>query len=369
MHRSEYENKLLEQNHLEGNIIMKKILVWGTGKIARKFVENQCNAEIIGFIETKKSKDTYGGKPVYDSRQIPGVYDYIVVANTYATEIYDLCLELGIDTSTLIFLKGVKQRVGCTDLCVLKDILLEKNYILYCREFGLLEETFIKADAKRYSELNLRSNFEIEQEYMWPVLEEKYAPAGIIGNYFFQDLWAAKRIIKSGVKNHFDIGSRLDGFIAHLLAAGIDVTMIDVRNFPGEVEQLNTIVDATSLHQIPDESIESMSALCSLEHFGLGRYGDPIDPEACFKCFENIQRKLKKGGRLYLSVPIGRERLEFNAHRVFYANTIVQCFHAVHLEEFSCTADGKIEYHVDIHKYDRDPHNGEWRYGLFAFMK
>ena len=42
-----------------------------------------------------------------------------------------------------------------------------------------------------------------------------------------------------------------------------------------------------------------MSALCSLEHFGLGRYGDPVDPEACFKCFENIQRKLKKGGRLY----------------------------------------------------------------------
>ena len=349
---------------------MKKLLIWGTGNIAKQMIDNQYNGEIIGFIETNKSKDTYEGKPIYDSRQIPKEYDYIVVANTYATEIYDLCLKLKIDISRLIFLRGVKQRVGCTDRSVLKEILLEKNYILYCREFGLLEDTFIKNDAKRYTELNKRLNFDIREECMWPIVAEKYSPAGTIGNYFWQDLWAAGRIIKSGIKKHFDIGSRLDGFIAHLLAADIDVTMIDIRDFPGEVEHLSTIVDdATSLHQIPDESIASMSALCSLEHFGLGRYGDPIDPEACFKCFDNIQKKLKKGGKLYLSVPIGRERVEFNAHRIFYADTIVECFRELHLEEFSCTAEGKIEYDVDVHKYDNDPHNGEWRYGLFVFIK
>lgn len=105
------------------------------------------------------------------------------------------------------------------------------------------------------------------------------------------------------------------------------------------------------------------------EHFGLGRYGDPIDPEACFKCFDNIQKKLKKDGMLQLSVPIGRERLKFSAHHVFYASTIVECFHELQLEEFSCTAEGKIEYGVDIHKYDEDAHNVEWRYGVFAFVK
>lgn len=349
---------------------MRKILVWGTGKIAKRFIDNQCNAEIIGFIETEKSKDTYWGKIVYDSRQIPKEYDYIVVANASAAEIYDLCLKLEIDVSKLIFLRSVKQRVGCTDETTLKEILSEKNYNLYCMEYGLLSETFIKDDAEKYKELNKRPTFEIRQEYIWPIIAEKYAPAGVIGNYFWQDLWAAKLIIKSGVKNHFDIGSRLDGFIAHLLVADIDVTMIDVRDFPGEVEHLHTIVDdATSLHQIPDESIGSMSALCSLEHFGLGRYGDPVDPEACFKCFDNIQKKLKKGGRLYLSVPIGKERVEFNAHRVFYANTIVDCFRGLHLKEFSCTAEGEIEYNVDMHKYDNDTHHGNWRYGLFAFIK
>ena len=349
---------------------MKKLLIWGTGKLAKQFIENGYSGDIVGFIETTKSIDTFMNKPVFGSNEIPKGYDYIVVANSYVTEIYNLCVNLGIDVSKLIFLYGVKNRIGCTEQSVLKEILLDKNYTNYCAEFGLLENTFLHTDAKKYQELNKRPNFAIQERYIWPILKEKYSYAGTISNYFWQDLWAARLIVKMGVKNHFDIGSRLDGFIAHLLAADIDVTMIDVRKFPSEVERLHTIVDdATTLHQIPDESIESMSALCSLEHFGLGRYGDPIDPESCFKCFDNIQKKLKKGGKLYISLPIGKERVEFNAHRVFYASTIVDCFSTLKLEEFSCTSDGKIEYNVDVHKYDDDNHNGEHRYGLFAFIK
>ncbi len=270
----------------------------------------------------------------------------------------------------VIFLRKIKRREGYLDSKEIQQILGVKNYTNYCGEFGLVENSFFSDDAKRYKKLNRRSSFEIQEQHIWPVMQEKYAMAGSLGNYFWQDLWAARMIVQSGVKEHFDIGSRLDGFIAHLLAAGIDVTMIDVRKFPAEVKGLYTIVDdATTLHQIPDRSIESMSALCSLEHFGLGRYGDPVDPEACFKCFDNIQRKLKKEGKLYLSVPVGKERVEFNAHRVFYADTIVKNFPFLALEEFSCAAEERIEYNVDIHKYDEDLHNGEYRYGLFVFVK
>ena len=309
-------------------------------------------------------------KPVYDSRQIPSQYDYIIVASSYATEIYNLIIRLGIDCSRIIFLYGIKQRVGCTDNNVIKEILLEKNYMGYCGEFSLIEDSFIEDDIKKYTEMNQRPNFAIKKEYLWTVIKDKYSLAGTVNNYFWQDLWASRLVIKSGVKCHFDIGSRLDGFIAHLLASGIDIAMIDVRKFPEEVEGLHTIVDdATSLKQIPDGSIESLSALCSLEHFGLGRYGDPIDPEACFKCFGNIQRKLKTKGKLYISLPIGKERLEFNAHRVFYPSTIVECFGSLILKEFSCTSNGKIEYDIDIHKYDNDLHNGNYRYGMFYFIK
>jgi hypothetical protein len=349
---------------------MNRILIWGTGKIAQNFIKNQYSGEVIGFIETNRTIDMYMGKPVYDSREIPKEYDYIIIANSYATEIFHCCKQLGIETSRLIFLRGVKQAMGCTDRVILKEILLDANYTLYCSEFGFMDETFINSDADLYQRLNKRPGFEIQEQHMWPIISDKYASAGTIDNYFWQDLWAARLIIRSGIKSHFDIASRLDGFIAHLLAAEIDVTMIDIREFPEEVAHLHTIIDdATSLKQVPDGSIESMSALCSLEHFGLGRYGDPVDPEACFTCFKNIQKKLKKGGRLYISVPIGKERVEFNAHRIFYASTIVKCFDALHLEEFSCASQGKIEYNADIYKYDNDLHNGEYRYGLFYFVK
>lgn len=329
---------------------MNRLLIWGTGNLAKSFIENGYNGEIVGFIETSKSAEFFMDKKVYSSSEIPDEYDYIIIANSYVSEIYDLCLKLNINMSKVIFLYEIHNRAGCVDSKVLREILSEKNYINYCAQLGLFENTFVNDDALEYKKMNVRPNFDIQKQYMWPVITEKYAYAGGITNYFFQDLWAAKLIIKSKVKAHFDIGSRLDGFIAHLLAADINVTMIDIREFPGEVEHLNTIVDdATSLQQIQDESIESMSALCSLEHFGLGRYGDAIDPEACFKCFDNIQRKLKVGGRLYISVPIGKERVEFNAHRVFYASTVIECFQGLSLEEFSCTAQGKIEYNADIH--------------------
>ena len=349
---------------------MKKVLIWGTGKCAKRLIENGCNGEIIGFIETNRTKESYMGKPVYDSRHLPSRYDYIIVASSYATEIYNLIKKLNFDCSKIIFLYEPKQRVGCIDNNVIKEILSEKNFTNYCGEFGLTEGSFIEDDIKTYTEMNQRTSFAINEECLWPIIREKYAFAGTVGNYFWQDLWAARLVIKSGIKQHFDIGSRLDGFIAHLLASGIEVTMIDVRKFPEKVEGLHTIVDdATSLRQIPDNGVASISALCSLEHFGLGRYGDPIDPEACFKCFDNIQRKLKASGKLYISLPIGKERLEFNAHRVFYPSTVIDCFNSLKLEEFSCTSDGKIEYDVDIHKYDNDLHNGNYRYGMFYFTK
>lgn len=348
----------------------KKILVWGTGNVAKKVLGNGIKGEIVGFIESEKEKPIYMGRKVYSPDEIPDNFDYIIVASSYVADIYRACIKLNINLDKVIFLSVVKEQKGFTNMDEIKSILGTQNLTDFCHEFGLWNESFFVDDIKRYSELNVRESFKIEERYLWPILNDKYAMAGSINNYFWQDLWAAKRIYKSKVKTHFDIGSRVDGFIAHLLAMDIDVSVIDVRKFPGEVENLHTIVDdATKLKQIEDDTIYSMSALCSLEHFGLGRYGDKIDPEACFRCFEEIQKKMAKQGNLYISVPIGKERLEFNAHRVFYANTIIESFHDMVLKEFSCTAGGRIEYDVDIHKYDNDMHDGNYRYGLFHFQK
>ena len=348
---------------------MDKIFIWGTGKIASVLINNIGTERIEGFIETRKTKEVYNGKKVYSPKEIPSDFDAIIVATIHGEAIYECAGRQGLDTSKMIFLKRCHSEKANENLEWKKYVLGENAFEMYLGEYGLYEQSFFSQDRKKYAKLNKRLNMQIEDKNLWPILGDKFMEAGNIHNYFLQDLWAARLIYKNRPQEHYDIGSRLDGFIAHVLSFGVPVKMIDIRPFPEDVDGLDTIVgDATELKEFGDESIESLSALCSLEHFGLGRYGDPIDPEACFK-FANIQRKLKKGGNFYLAVPVGRERVEFNAHRIFYASTIVECFCELQLMEFSCAANKKIERDVKIHKYDQDIHNGEYRYGLFHFRK
>jgi SAM-dependent methyltransferase len=136
-----------------------------------------------------------------------------------------------------------------------------------------------------------------------------------------------------------DIGSRLDGFVAHLLVF-MPVTSIDVRPLRSTVQGLSFLEeDATTLRSIADASVESISSLHAVEHFGLGRYGDPVDPEGPFKMMRSLTRVLKPGGRLYFSVPVGQERLEFNAHRVFSPRTILDAFAGLRLLSFAAVDD------------------------------
>ena len=350
---------------------MKKVLIWGAGKNAEELLSFHINALIIGIIETYKKNEEFMGYPVFGSENFPTDFDYILVANIHTIEIYNLIKNLKIDIEKVIFCKFCPYYNPNKDIKTIREISANRYFQYYCNEYKLIDESYFSTDKKLYTSMNTRVNFRIDETCIWPIIGDKYKNAGSVNNYFWQDLWAAKLIYQRMPKVHYDIGSRLDGFIAHLLSYSIPVKMIDIRPFPTAIEGLETIIDdATTLHQFDDNSIESLSALCSLEHFGLGRYGDPINPEACFICFESIKRKLKVGGHLYLSLPVGRERVEFNAHRVFYVQTIIDNFSDLKLMDFAYAAEGKLELGgQDIHKYDYDKHDGEYRYGLFHFVK
>ena len=229
-----------------------------------------------------------------------------------------------------------------------------------------------RKNKRLYIKQNNNENFKYKRKYKNPQVLDRYMKAGSMDQYFWQDLWAAQLVTKNNPKKHFDIGSRIDGFIAHLASFRDNITLIDIRPLDKKIPNVDFHQDdATNLKNIKSNSIESLSALCSLEHFGLGRYGDPIDPNACFKAFKSIQRVMKKNGNVYIAVPIGKEHVEFDAHRVFYPSTIVNNFNEMELIEFSvinpdCTG---IVYNVDIHKYDNDDTKGGFRFGLFNFRK
>jgi hypothetical protein len=72
------------------------------------------------------------------------------------------------------------------------------------------------------------------------------------------------------------------------------VTVIDIRPLTSTVEGLTFMqADATDLAGIQDDSVESLSSLHAVEHFGLGRYGDPVEPDACFRAMQALVRVLQ----------------------------------------------------------------------------
>ena len=200
-----------------------------------------------------------------------------------------------------------------------------------------------------------------------PCLRDWTEPAGAVATeYFWQDLWAATKIAGAQPENHVDIGSRLDGFVAHLLCF-MPVTVVDIRPLSTAVPRLTFVQDdATILKGFADLSVSSLSSLHAIEHFGLGRYGDPLDPDAPFKCLSSLKRVLSRNGRLYLSVPIGRERLEFNAHRVFAPSTILNACSGLRLLSFSAIADnGALRPSEDPERFN----TVRYACGLFEFTK
>jgi len=222
-------------------------------------------------------------------------------------------------------------------------------------------------DIRKYESSNSRPHFAVRLKHLFPILYERKASAGSIGgDYFHQDLWAARRIYRRKPASHIDIGSRIDGFVAHVLTF-MDITLIDIRSIQSNLEGLTFIQDdATTLANIPSDSVESLSTLHVAEHFGLGRYGDPISAESCFTYMNTLQRVLAPGGVLYFSVPIGEERVEFNAHRVFSPSTILQAFSGLKLLSFSyVNEDGSIYENVDPYRVP----DGWYMCGLFEFAK
>lgn len=199
-------------------------------------------------------------------------------------------------------------------------------------------EALYAEDVKEYiRQCGSSTQFAFSEKEQWKWLKDCLAQAGNAGDYFFQDMWAAREIYRSNVKHVYDIGSRLDGYIAHLLAMEVQVTLLDIRPLDRHIEGIDYIqTDAMDMSNIPDNSIETLSSLCALEHFGLGRYSDPIDYNGWKKALHAIKRKIKVGGTFYMSVPVGVERVRFNAHRVFHPLTIVnEMLPEMILHEFS----------------------------------
>jgi hypothetical protein len=203
----------------------------------------------------------------------------------------------------------------------------------------------------------------------YPILNERADQSGSIsGHYFHQDLLVSQLIFKNNPISHVDVGSRVDGFIAHV-ASFRKIVVLDIRENTVRIENIKfKQADMMNLEHELYNSCDSLSSLHVLEHFGLGRYGDPIDINGYINGFNNMSLMLKSGGKFYLSVPIGGQRVEFNAHRIFGIKTILDlCEKEFILDSFSYV-DDIGDLHKNVQLQDNDIENSfNCRYGCGIF--
>jgi len=170
-----------------------------------------------------------------------------------------------------------------------------------------------------------------------------------------------------------DVGSRVDGFVTHV-ASFREIRVIDVRPQSATVPNVD-FVQADFMQTLPDALVEccdSLSCLHAIEHFGLGRYGDPVDCDGHLRGLENLYRCLQTGGTLYLSAPIGPLRVEFNAHRVFSVGYLLERFEGQYeIRRFSYIDDAGV-MHENVALDGADVHDSfgcRFGCGIFEMTK
>jgi len=196
---------------------------------------------------------------------------------------------------------NIVRQIGLDPILTIRGLRSVARYLSDLRKFKALASQITNREAISIS----------------PALLDFTQPSGSAdGHYFWQDLYCAQWINSRNPNKHLDIGSRIDGFVAHLLASR-EVTVLDIRKLETKIPNLNFMqMDLQSAPLNLVTTFESVSSLHSIEHFGLGRYGDSLDFEGHTKGLVNISRLVNPGGYLYISFPIGEPDIQFNQQRI-----------------------------------------------------
>jgi SAM-dependent methyltransferase len=155
----------------------------------------------------------------------------------------------------------------------------------------------------------------VRREDLYPCLDDGSANTSFDAHYIYHPAWAARILARTRPANHVDISS-IVSFCA-VVSAFLPVEFYDFRPAPLKLDNLQSGSADICRLQFAAGSIPSLSCMHVIEHIGLGRYGDPLDASGDLKAVRELVRVLAPGGDLLVVVPVGRPRVQFNAHRVY----------------------------------------------------
>lgn len=204
--------------------------------------------------------------------------------------------------------------------------------IYYCIFFLRDIVTFIKINDGR---------FPITFSKLSPQLLDKTPTTGFEPHYTYHPAWAARILAYTKPSLHIDFSSFLP--FNTLVSAFIPIHFYDYRPADVHLENLTTRKGDLLAMPFKDNSVVSLSCMHTVEHVGLGRYGDPIDPKGDLKAIKELTRVLAPGGNLLFVVPIGKSEVRFNAHRSYSYEQILEYFSDLTLTEFTLIPDNAVQ--------------------------
>lgn len=209
--------------------------------------------------------------------------------------------------------------------------------------------------------------FSVKFHHLFPLFLDRTSTTNFEPHYIYHPAWAARVVARIHPEKHIDIASTLH--FSTIVSAFVPVEFYDYR--PAHLNLPNLISkhgDLTKLH-FESNSISSLSCLHTVEHVGLGRYGDPIDPTGDIKAAKELERVLAPGGTFIFVTPVGKPKIAFNAHRIYSYEQVLALFPSLTITEFSMVPD---DYKTHGLMENADPKlvaNQEWACGCFVFTK
>lgn len=179
--------------------------------------------------------------------------------------------------------------------------------------------------------------FTLKWKDIYPCLGDRTPETSFDKHYVNHVGWAARILALTKPEFHVDISSSLH--FCTVVSAFIPVKFYDYRPVDLQLSQLST--DRADLVSLPfeDNSVHSLSCMHVVEHVGLGRYGDSLNPNGDLEAIGELQRVLATGGSLLFVVPVGKPRIMFDAHRIYSYEQILRYFQEIRLEEFALIPD------------------------------
>ena len=241
-----------------------------------------------------------------------------------------------------------------------KNYLRKINHFLNLIGINLKKIFYLKNSIKYFNQYLLFKKLGGKVKSFYPMLDDFDDDAGNIKNHLFHsDLLTSQRVYEKRPEKHLDIGSRIDGVVAQI-ASYRHLDVLDIRDIKIEPHKNIDFVKKNLLHTMKlneEEKYDSISSIGCLAHIGLGRYGDPIDPDGYKKGIKAINELAKENCIVYILAPIGKEGVEFNAHKIFDAVKLIKEFeiNSFNLKEFHLINDegklilnSKIEDSIDL---------------------